>query len=257
MKKVGIGLMLLATFVRASVAQGTPTASEVDQERQRIETQRKQMFDVSNPATLTRKGAMPSVHDIERERQKVERERKSMFDANNPDIQNSANVFPNVPTPERVGIDIEAITRQYERKAEARKMDDLMIFASFTMPRESLKRLVSQANRVGASVVLYGFKNNSFKDTVQAINALDEPAGNVVVNPNAFNKYKIKVVPTIVLAEAATLDSVDNEGSALHDQFAAVAGDVSLDYALDEIGRNLPQFNHVANRYIQQLRGHP
>ncbi|MDF7060249.1 type-F conjugative transfer system pilin assembly protein TrbC, partial [Escherichia coli] len=117
-KKTVIGLMLLAAFARESVAQSTPTASQLDQERQRIELERKQMFDPNNPA-----------------------------------IKNAANVFPNVPTPERAGIDIEALAKQYEQKAQARKMDDLMIFASFTMPAESLKRIVSQANRVGASVV--------------------------------------------------------------------------------------------------------
>ena len=35
-KKTVIGLMLLAAFARESVAQSTPTASQLDQERQRI-----------------------------------------------------------------------------------------------------------------------------------------------------------------------------------------------------------------------------
>lgn len=251
-----IGLMLLTVFVCDSRAQGTPSASQLDQERQRIEAQRKQMFDAANPALQPKAGAMPGVGDIERERQKVERDRKALFDSNNPATRNVPNVFPDVPTPERAGIDIEAIARQYEQKADARRMDDLMIFASFAMPRESLKRLVSQANRVGASVVLRGFKNNSFKETVKAINALGESTGNVIVNPNAFIKYKIKAVPTVVLAQAATIEQVDSAGCALPDHFAAVAGDVSLDYALDEIMRRVPTLNQAASRYVQQIRGH-
>ncbi|WP_459203443.1 type-F conjugative transfer system pilin assembly protein TrbC (plasmid) [Ralstonia pseudosolanacearum] len=247
--------MLLAAFARESGAQGTPSTSQLEQEHQRIEAQREQMFDAANPATQPKKGAMPSAVDIDRERRKVERDRKAMFDPENPATKSAANVFPNVPTPERAGIDIEALAKQYEQRAAARKMEDLMIFASFTMPRESLKRLVSQANRVGASVVLRGFKNNSVKETSLAINELGEQTGNVLVNPNAFTKYKVNAVPTFVLAKAATIDQVDNEGCALPDNFAAVSGDVSLDYALDEIVRRVPKFGQVASRYIQQIRG--
>ena len=254
-KKTVIGLMLLAAFARESVAQSTLNASQLEQERQRIELERKQMFDPNNPASKAKKGAMPNAADIDREMRRVDRERKQMFDPNNPATKNAANVFPNVPTPERAGIDIEALAKQYEQKAQARKMDDLMIFASFTMPAESLKRIVSQANRVGASVVLRGFKNNSLKDTALAIKELGEQGGNVLVNPNAFTKYKIKAVPTMVLAKAATIDQVDNEGCALPDNFVAVAGDVSLDYALDEIVRRAPQFEAVAARYLRQIRG--
>jgi conjugal transfer pilus assembly protein TrbC len=254
-KRTVIGLMLLAAFARESAGQGAPTASELEQERQRIEAQRKQMFDAANPAAQPTQGAMPGSADIEREMQQVERERKAMFDPNNPATRNAPNVFPNVPTPERAGIDIEALARRYEQKAAARKMDDLLIFASFTMPQESLKRLVGQANRIGAAVVLRGFKNNSLKETSLAINALGEQSGNVQVNPNAFTKYKVATVPTFVLAKADGIDQVDAEGCALPDTYVSVAGDVSLDYALEEIARRSPQFEGLASRYVRQLRG--
>ena len=254
-KTTVIMFTLLAAFARESAAQSTPTASELEQERQRIELERKQMFDAGNPSPKVMRGAIPNSTDIEREMRQVERERKPMFDPNNPATKNAANVFPSVPTPESAGIDIEAMAKRYEQKAAARKMDDLMIFASFTMPAESLKRIVSQANRAGASVVLRGFKNNSIKDTALAINALGEQGGNVLVNPNAFTKYKVKAVPTMVLAKAATIDHVDNEGCALPDDYVAVSGDVSLDYALDDIVRRSPQFASVASRYLRQIRG--
>ncbi len=254
-KKTVIWLIMLAAFARESVAQGMPSVFQLEQERQGIELERKQIFDPNNPATKAKKSAIPKSADINMEMRRVERERKQMFDPKNPAIKNAANVFPNVPKPERAGIDIEALAKQYEQKAAARKMDDLMIFASFTMPAESLKRIVSQANRVGASVVLRGFKNNSLKDTALTIKELGEQSGNVLVNPNAFTKYKVKAVPTMVLANAATIDQVDNEGCALPDNFVAVSGDVSLDYALDEVVRRAPQFEAVASRYLRQIRG--
>ena len=250
-----LGLLTIA-FSCESIAQtATPTASQLEQERQRIDVQRKQMFDPNNASTQPKKGVMPRASDIDREMEKVAKDRKAMFDPENPATRNAQNVFPNVPTPERAGIDIESIAQKYRQTAVARKTEDLMIFASFTMPRESLKRLVNQAHRVGATVVLRGFKDNSLKETSLAINSLGEGTGNVVINPNAFMKYKIKAVPTVVLAKAESIDQVDDDGCALPDNFAAVTGDVSLDYALDEITRRAPQFETVAQRYVRQMRG--
>lgn len=254
-KKTVICLLMLTAFVRPGIAQNTPSASQLEQERQRVEVERKQIFSATNPATKAKAGTIPNTADIEREMRRVDQDRKQMFDANNPATKNAGNVFPNVATPSRAGIDIEALAKQYEQKAQARKMDDLMVFASFTMPAASLKRIVSQASRVGASVVFRGFKNNSLKDTALAIQKLGEQGGNVLVNPNAFIKYKVKAVPTMVLAKAASIDEVDNEGCALPDNFVSVSGDVSLDYALDEIVRRTPQFEAEANRYLRQMRG--
>lgn len=254
-KRSVLGLLVMAAFARESLAQDLPSASQLEQERARIEQERKQMFDPANPATQPKRGALPAADAIEREMRRIEPERKQMFDAENPATKNAPNVFPNIPTPAPSGIDIEALARQYERKAQARKRDDLMVFASFTMPAESLQRLVRQANRVGATVVFNGFKDNSMKATAAAINALGEAGGNVIVNPNAFAKYQIAAVPTVVLATPAAFEQVDENGCALPDHYAAIAGDVSLDYALDELARRAPQFEPVATRYVRQLRG--
>jgi conjugal transfer pilus assembly protein TrbC len=248
--------LLLATFAREGFAQELPPAAGLDAERERIERERKPMFDAGNAATQAGKGLLPRSADIERERQRVEQDRKALFDAGNPATRNAGNAFPKVPTPDRSGIDIEALARQYEQKSAARRTDELMVFASFTMPEASLRRLVSQARQVGAAVVLRGFKNNSLTETAQAIQALGEPGGNVLVNPNAFTKYQVKAVPTLVLANATTIDQVDREGCALPEHYVAVSGDVSLDYALDEIARRAPGFEPVATRYLRQIRGH-
>ena len=255
-RKIRITLaLLLATFAREGFSQGLPPTAGLEAERERIARERKPMFDAGNPATQAGKGLLPRSADIEREKQRVEQDRKAMFDADNPATRNSGNSFPKVPTPDRSGIDIEALARQYEQKSAARRTDELMVFASFTMPEASLRRLVSQARQVGAAVVLRGFKNNSLTETAQAIQALGEPGGNVLVNPNAFTKYQVKAVPTLVLARAATTDQMDAQGCALPDHYVAVSGDVTLDYALDEIARRAPGFEPVATRYLRQIRG--
>jgi len=203
---------------------------------------------------------MPTESAIAQEMQSVERQRKELFDPNNAAIRNPAQSFPKVPTPDPAQIDVEALARRYERGIEARKTDELMVFASFSMPRESLRRLLAQASQVGAAVVLRGFKDNSLKATAAAISELGEnggQSGNVLINPDAFTKYRVTAVPVVLLAKPESIAQVDLEGCALPDTYASVAGDVSLDYALDEIGRRDMRFAALAERYSRQLRARP
>lgn len=254
MKTIYVAVIAMAVMASASYAQ-TSTSGHLERERERVETQRRQVFGSDSADYKANVGQIPGDVDIKRVMPKVEKDRKEIFGTDSQATKNASNSFPNIATPARGGLDIEAIAKRYEQKSEARKMENLMVFVSFTMPRESLKRAISMANKVGASVVFRGFKNNSLKETSLAIKALDEPGGNVLVNPNAFTKYKVKAVPMVVLAQDGTADKVDPDGCALPDDYVAVSGDVSLDYALDEIARQSPKFEPIAKRYTRQLRG--
>lgn len=254
MRSIFVAAIAMAALGNASYAQ-TAASGHLERERERVESQRKQVFGKDSADYKARVGQMPSDADIKRVMPKVEKERKEVFGADHPATRNDPNSFPNIAAPARGSLDIESIAKRYEQKSEARKMENLMVFVSFAMPRESLKRAISMANKVGASVVFRGFKNNSLKETSLAIKALDEGGGNVLVNPNAFIKYKVRAVPMVVLAQDGTADNVDAEGCALPDDYASVSGDVSLDYALDEIARHSPRFETIARRYTRQLRG--
>lgn len=247
--------MAVSAAAMGQTAPATPTASQLEQERARIELERKQLFDPSNPAAQAKKGALPSGAALERELKKVESERKAMFDPENPATKNAPNTFPNIPTPPRSNVDLEAIAKRYEQKADAKRVDGLMVFASFTMPRETLKRLIADANRAGGVVVMRGFKGGSIKSTALAINELGESSGNVQINPNAFTKYRINAVPAVVLVKPDSADIVDNEGCALPDKYVMVAGDVGLGYALDDIAQRSREFGDMAVRYGRPLKG--
>jgi len=185
---LSIFLSLFPIYVTAQF----PDVKQLEGERQRVESQRKVLFE-SAYSDKNVKNKMPQDAAIEKERQRIEIERKAMFGDDNPLIQNPQNSFPNIPTPPVSNIDIETIARRYEKQAAARKSDDIFIFASFTMPQASLKRLIHQANKLGASVIFNGFKDNSLKTMMMAVNALGENNGNVVINPKAFTQYKIKL----------------------------------------------------------------
>ena len=248
---------LIATALSGAVLAQTkptpPTASQLERERARIELDRKQLFDPTNPAAQPKKGPLPSSAALERELKKIEGERKAMFDPENLATKNAPNTFPNIPTPARGGVDIEALAKRYEQKADARKVDGLMVFASFTMPRETLKRLIADANRAGGVVVMRGFKGGSIKSTALAINDLGESSGNVQINPNAFTKYRVNAVPAVVLVKPESADIVNNEGCALPDKYVMVTGDVGLGYALEDIAQRSREFGAMAIRYGRPL----
>ena len=121
------------------------------------------------PTTAAKPVVMPSDAVLKQEMERVERQRKEVFAPNHLATVSPGNNFPKLPATAPSGVDIQALARRYEQRAQARKTDDLMIFVSFSMPAASLKRIVAQGRQVGASLVLNGFKNNSMKETIQAL----------------------------------------------------------------------------------------
>lgn len=248
-------LVMTGATVIAQTTPSTPSGSQLEQERARIESERKSMFSPNNPATQGPKGGIPAQKAIEKEMGKIEGERKAMFDKSNPDTANAKNVFPNIEAPERAQIDLEALAKRYEQKAEARKSDGLMVFASFSMPAVTLKKLIGDTKKAGGVLVLNGFFEGSMKKTGQAINALGQGAGGVQINPKAFTKYRIKAVPAVVLIKPDGSDLVDTDGCALPEKYVMVAGDVGLSYALEQIELRSAEFKSMAERYARPLKG--
>jgi conjugal transfer pilus assembly protein TrbC len=248
-------LLLLLPFLQPSYCADYPNASLLQEEQENIDKERKILFSPDNQAINNSKRSFPTKEEIKKEQETIEVSRKQMFAPDNPATKDAPNSFPNIPTPEVSGIDLNEVARRYEQKAFDRKMNDLLVFVSFTMPRESLKRLISQTNRVGGTVLFNGFKNNSLKLTAMAVNELEEERVNIQIAPDAFKQYKINAVPTIVLAKAAAIGMVGKEGCALPDNYTAITGDVSLEYALKEIAKRDPHFRSLATRYASLING--
>jgi type-F conjugative transfer system pilin assembly protein TrbC len=89
----------------------------------------------------------------------------------------------------------------------------LRIFVTLAMPRESLKRLASQAASAGAVLVLRGLAHDSMRQTLAAIAALQAPAATRwQIDPPAFERYQVEQAPTFVLLlpetpEASTIEA--------------------------------------------------
>ncbi len=193
------------------------------------------------------------------------------------DIDAPSPPLPRVamPTSGPGGVDLEALAEQGSGVTADRgnlptpsASNTLRIFVTLTMPAGSLERLVEQAERAGAVLVLRGLHKQSMRETLAAVNALiGTRRVQWLIDPEAFEHYAIQIAPTFVLTLAgdaapmpgATLtNSKENCDTAIcrnPEAFVRVAGDVSLDYALEVVAQRSPEAAEQAGRYLRRLRG--
>ena len=178
-----------------------------------------------------------------------------------------------VPTPNvealpqplsRTPIDLEALARGYASQADAMTQAQglatgpgLLVFVSLSMPRPTLQRLVGQAARAKASIVLRGFANGSLRDTVAQVQGLIGARQVAVqIDPLAFDRFAVTRVPTFVLVRDGTRPVACASGScAPADSFLRTSGDVSLDYALEHMRRSAPGFGPPADTFLKRIKG--
>jgi len=168
-------------------------------------------------------------------------------------------------------VDLSTLAQQYERlrkgpsgATEARGGADpvvqgLLIFVSLGMPEASLQRLVADAARARATLVLRGVLGGSLK---ASRNRMAQLVGEhrVVwqIDPSLFKRFAVTAVPTYVLIDPARPVQVAC-GQALCEQatFTSVAGDVSAAHALEAIGRSEPGFTALVASYRRRIGGTP
>jgi conjugal transfer pilus assembly protein TrbC len=190
-----------------------------------------------------------------------------------------ANPFPDanrigsqaIPQPPRVNlqrsaIDIEALARGKVHLPNAGSTSGavtapLRIFITLDMPQASLQLLTDQAARAGAVLVLRGLKSQSMRQTVAVVQELiGKRRVAWVIDPEAFTRFAVRQAPTFVLTLNDAANDVQGNcraGCATPASFVSVAGDVSLDYALETIQRRQPQAAPRAEPILKRLRASP
>ncbi|NMQ06331.1 type-F conjugative transfer system pilin assembly protein TrbC [Candidatus Accumulibacter phosphatis] len=133
---------------------------------------------------------------------------------------------------------------------------ELMVFVSFSLPRETLQRIVHQSERSGAVLVLRGLKGHSLTQTGEEIARLvGERNVTVLIHPPAFQQFQVRQVPSLVLARSGSAAKIDEDGCAPAASFIRIDGDVGQDYALDLIERQAPAWADIARRHAARLEG--
>jgi len=91
-----------------------------------------------------------------------------------------------------------------------KKRERLMVFISSSMSDQSIKQWAKQAKTLDAELVLRGFINNDFKQTVDFAQRLflKDKIGGFNIDPFLFKKYAVEAVPLVVLDIGGVVDSV-------------------------------------------------
>ena len=239
-----LGLTVAFLASAQALAQNPPVITDADIERVRRE--------------------MPTVTD-----QDIDAARRKYGTPSDAELRSApVPTRPNVealPQPRsRTPIDLETLARGYASQSDAMTRvqglvagPGLLVFVSLSMPRPTLQRLVDQAARARASIVLRGFANGSLRDTVAQVQGLiGSRQVAVQIDPQAFDRYAVTRVPTFVLVRDGTRPVACANGScAPADSFLRASGDVSVDYALEHMRRSAPGFGPPAETFLKRIKG--
>lgn len=132
----------------------------------------------------------------------------------------------------------------------------VMVFVSFSMPDAALTRLVDQASRSDATLVLRGLVGGSLTQTAARVQQLIGARRVAVqIDPQAFDRYGVKLTPSFVLVrDGARAGSCASGICVPGDGFVMAVGDVSLDYALGFFRRSAPAFARDAESVLKRLQ---
>lgn len=168
--------------------------------------------------------------------------------------------IPVAPTPAGAKTDnLDDIVRKYQSGQEAKPLmrpgeHDLLVFVSFSMPKEILTELSRQAKEAGAVVVIRGFKDKTLSATKFAAQEVNKAGTEWDIHPELFKAFKVTKVPSFVVADASAA-SVLEDGCSPDASYASVSGNISIELALDTIRRRAnPAIAQLAEARLKTIR---
>jgi conjugal transfer pilus assembly protein TrbC len=143
---------------------------------------------------------------------------------------------------------------QQIRPATEKHYPNILVFISFSMPKDSLKQWlaqVAQVTQMQGSLVIRGLINNSFKDTAAVLTPLfKEQPGGLLLDPTLFKRYNIEKVPAVVVQDNSTCPV----NQSCQEGYTVVYGNTSLLYALNKIASSQTKAASVAAQAIARLK---
>lgn len=135
-------------------------------------------------------------------------------------------------------VDFDALIAGAAANAEAPEDSGplFIVFASLSMPKETLGRLIADAARAGGVVVFRGFPGNdakAFAHGLKAVLSNPEQQAHIAIDPRLFRAFGVSAVPTYVAVSSdfelcSGLNCVSKVPA--HDR---MLGNVTLEYALE------------------------
>lgn len=164
--------------------------------------------------------------------------------------------------PSRIPLDREELaTRilQFQSLATPRRDVELLVFVSLSIPTVTLRLLAEQVDRAGGALFIRGLKGDSMQQTLSEVErVLDGQNVSWQIHPESFRRYNITQVPAFVLArpqpDCGASAQTCSQTAVDQDAFVKLAGDVSVEYALDTIGRNAPSWHSPVETMLASVR---
>ncbi len=223
-------------------AQATPTVTEEDIERA--------------------KRSQPSITEPDMQRARERNRMPTDAELRRVPVPSTPNIDALPKPTTHAPVDLEALARGFDAQTGQAALNSkpgpaLLVFISFAMPEATLSRLVDQAARAQASLVLRGLVDGSLVHTVSRVQQLIGARKVAVqIDPQAFDRYAITKTPTFVLVRDGMQPQPCASGLCVPgDGFVTAAGDVSLDYALALFQRSAPRFSKDADDFLKRLKG--
>jgi conjugal transfer pilus assembly protein TrbC len=132
-------------------------------------------------------------------------------------------------------IDLDKYVDDFKRIDTKEQMPELLVFASFSLPTESLKQLATQVSKAEGVLVFRGMHEGSMKKTISLLHTLNQQGVPVIIHPKLFTEHKVGHVPTFVFK------STDR-----------MVGNVPLGYALRTFAKDGDN-KEIAKRYLKKL----
>lgn len=159
-------------------------------------------------------------------------------------------------------LDVASVARGFEAagiSAAGRVLEhgpQLLVFVSFAMPEGALRKLIEQAERTRAVLVLRGLKEGSMVKTAAAVRQLlGERKTALQIDPRGFDRFGVSQVPTFVLLRDGTQAQRCADASCVPaTSYTTLVGDVTIDYALEWIETHSSSAQREAKVLLQRLR---
>jgi conjugal transfer pilus assembly protein TrbC len=159
------------------------------------------------------------------------------------------------------GFDPAALAEKYHTMKDgmsksAKESAELVVFVSLSMPPAALNRIGEQAKKAGAIVVFrglkYGLRKGAWADSMNALKPIADTGADVQINPELFDRFNVQAVPTLVVSAAPQEGC---QGNACAASSASVVGDVSMDYALEQLSQRKDAIGRIARERGARLKG--
>lgn len=155
------------------------------------------------------------------------------------------------------GLDIGAMVDRFSTLGKTKPVSALdkptiLVFVSFSMPKQSLKLLSEQLAKIGGTLLLRGLVENSIPKTVAKTMDLfgDKEVGGFSVDPEVFKQYQVRAVPAVVIIPKNICKQEPCKS-----EFDIVYGDIPLEESLERFIKNgSPIVKEAAQDFLKLYR---